>query len=133
MQVIRICGYNTAKTKGMTMQKRLTKKERFFNNITLAADDDVYVGIDVHKINCHIAIWLNNGIALTFVTPSDNLMIAHTLGKLAPGLKKIVYEAGPTGFSLARTLEAFLLPVAVIAPSKTIKQHLFCKFSFGLN
>jgi hypothetical protein len=37
----------------MTMQKRLTKKERFFNNITLTADDEVYVGIDVHKINTH--------------------------------------------------------------------------------
>ncbi len=51
------------------MQKRLTKKDQFFNNINLTVDDDVYVGIDVHKIKCHIAIWLNNGIALTFVTP----------------------------------------------------------------
>jgi hypothetical protein len=47
----------------MTMRKRLTKKERFFNNINLTSDDEVYVGIDVHKIKCHIAIWLNNGIA----------------------------------------------------------------------
>jgi transposase len=89
----------------MAMQKRLTKKERFFNNINLTADDEVYVGIDVHKIKYHVAIWLNNGIALTFVTPSDNLAIAHTLGKLTPGLKQIVYEAGPTGFSLARMVE----------------------------
>ena len=37
----------------MTMQKRLTKKDRFFNNINLTLDDDVYVGIDVHKTNCH--------------------------------------------------------------------------------
>ena len=50
------------------MQKRLTKKDRFFNNINLTVDDDVYVGIDVHKTNCHIAIWLNEAIALTFVT-----------------------------------------------------------------
>jgi hypothetical protein len=61
----------------MAMQKRLTKKDYFFNNINLTADDEVYVGIDVHKIKCHIAIWLNNGIALTFVTPSDNLAIAQ--------------------------------------------------------
>jgi transposase len=105
----------------MAMQKRLTKKDYFFNNINLTADDEVYVGIDVHKIKCHIAIWLNNGIALTFVTPSDNLAIAQMLHKLTPGLKQIVYEAGPTGFSLARTLEAFSLPVAVIAPSKTLR------------
>jgi len=103
------------------MQKRLTKKDYFFNNINLTVDDDVYVGIDVHKINCHIAIWLNNGIALTFVTPSDNVAIAQMLHKLTPGLKQIVYEAGPTGFSLAWTLKAASLPVAVIAPSKTLR------------
>jgi len=44
----------------MTMRKRLTKKDRFFNNINFTADDDVYVGIDVHKVDYHIAIWLNN-------------------------------------------------------------------------
>jgi len=47
----------------MAMQKRLTKKDYFFNNINLTADDEVYVGIDVHKIKYHVAIWLNNGIA----------------------------------------------------------------------
>jgi len=31
------------------MEKSLTKKDRFFNNINLTGDDDVYVGIDVHK------------------------------------------------------------------------------------
>ena len=103
------------------MQKRLTKKDRFFNNINLTVDDGVYVGIDVHKTNCHIAIWLNEAIVLTFVTPSDNVAIAQMLSKLKPGLKQIVYEAGPTGFSLARTLRAASLPVAVIAPSKTLR------------
>ena len=115
----------------MAMQKRLTKKDRFFNNINLTADDEVYVGIDVHKIKYHVAIWLNNGIALTFVTPSDNLAIAHTLSKLTPALKQIVYEAGPTGFSLARTLEAFSLPIAVIAPSKTLRPSGLIWFNLG--
>jgi len=105
----------------MAMQKRLTKKDRFFNNINLTVDDEVYVGIDVHKVKCHIAIWLNEAIALTFVTPSDNVAIARMLHNLKPGLKKIVYEAGPTGFSLARALKLALLPVAVIAPSKTLR------------
>ena len=63
------------------MKKRLTKKERFFNNIDLTVDDDVYVGIDGHKINCHIAVWLNKAIALTFVTPSDNIAIAKNAKK----------------------------------------------------
>ena len=46
------------------MQKRLTKTKRFFNNINLTSDDEVYVGIDVHKINYHVAIWLNDATVL---------------------------------------------------------------------
>jgi transposase len=103
----------------MTMKKTLSKKQRFFNKINLTTDDEVYVGIDVHKKNCHIAVRLNGALALTFVAPSDNIAIAQTLGKLNPAIKKIVYEAGPTGFSLARALEKASLPIAVIAPSKT--------------
>ena len=103
----------------MTVKKTLSRKQRFFNNINLTTDDEVYVGIDVHKANCHIAIRLNGGLALTFVSPSDNIAIAQMMAKLNPALKKIVYEAGPTGFSLARVLREASLPVAVIAPSKT--------------
>ena len=121
MQVIRLAVIIPAKTnlKGMTMKKTLSRKQRFFNKINLTTDDDVYVGIDVHKTNCHIAIRLNGDLALTFVSPSDNIAIAQMMAKLDPALKKIVYEAGPTGFSLARTLQKASLPVAVIAPSKT--------------
>ncbi|MBU8902057.1 MAG: hypothetical protein KOO69_04905 [Victivallales bacterium] len=69
------------------MRKRLTKKDRFFNDINFTADDDIYVGIDVHKVDYHIAIWLNNGIALTFVAPADNSAIARELDKLTPGIR----------------------------------------------
>ena len=103
----------------MTVKKTLSRKQRFFNKINLTTDDEVYVGIDVHKKNCHIAIRLNGALALTFVAPSDNIAIAQMMGKLNPALKQIVYEAGPTGFSLARVLKKASLPVAVIAPSKT--------------
>ena len=37
--------------KGMTMRKRLTKKDRFFNDINFTADDDIYVGIDACRVN----------------------------------------------------------------------------------
>ena len=51
------------------MQKRLTQKDGFFNNIKRAVDDDVYVGIDVDKINCRIAIWLNEVICTPKTDP----------------------------------------------------------------
>jgi len=118
MQVIRLAVIMPAKTnaKGMTVKKTLSRKQRFFNKISLTADDKVYVGIDVHKKNCHIAIRLNGALALTFVAPSDNIAIARMMCKLNPAVKKIVYEAGPTGFSLARELKKLhcLLPLSLL-------------------
>jgi transposase len=105
----------------MAMNQNVPKKERFFKQVKLTSTDEVYIGIDVHKINCHIAIRLNGAIALTYVTPSDNLGIVRQMQQLQPAVRKIVYEAGPTGFSLVRTLRAASLPAAVIAPSKTLR------------
>jgi hypothetical protein len=103
------------------MNQNVPKKERFFKQVKLTSTDEVYVGIDVHKINCHIAIRLNGVIALTYVTPSDNPGIVRQMQQLQPAVRKIVYETGPTGFSLVRTLRAASLPAAVIAPSKTLR------------
>jgi len=41
------------------MKPTLSKKQRFFNQINLTRDDDLYIGIDVHKANYHIALYLN--------------------------------------------------------------------------
>ena len=51
MQVIRLAVIMPAKTylKGMAVKKTLSKKQRFFNNINLTTDDEVYVGIDVQR------------------------------------------------------------------------------------
>jgi transposase len=101
------------------METTLSKKQRFFNQINLTKDDDLYIGIDVHKANYHVALYLNGGHAIDFITPADNAKLCATLKKLQPAIKNIVYEAGPTGYSLARQLELESLPVHVIAPSKT--------------
>ena len=101
------------------MKASLSKKQRFFNQIRLTKDDYLYVGIDVHKATYHVALYLNGSHAIDFVTPADNDNICQTLKKLQPAIKKIVYEAGPTGYSLARVLQEQSLPVQVIAPTKT--------------
>lgn len=105
----------------MAMHQILSKKERFFKQVKFTSRDEVYVGIDVHKINCHIAIRLNGAIVLTYVTPSDNSALVRQMQRLQPALRKVVYEAGPTGFSLVRALRQASLPAAVIAPSKTLR------------
>jgi transposase len=105
----------------MAMKKILSNKARFFEQVTFTADDEVYVGIDVHKKTYHLAIWLNGNIVLTYVTSADNQALIQQLRRLEPGLRKVVYEAGPTGFGLVRALRAASLPAAVIAPSKTLR------------
>lgn len=101
------------------MKATLSKKQRFFNQIKLTKDDDLHIGIDVHKATYHIALYLNGGHAIDFITPADNIKTCMTLKKLKPAIKNIVYEAGPTGYSLARQLQQESLPIQVIAPSKT--------------
>src|SRR4030042_3702042 len=104
------------------MAKIISNKQNWFNKINLTKDDRLYVGVDVHKKSYAVAVWLNNALAVDFVMPADNLQLASMLEKLRIALKQVVYEAGPTGYSLARTLQQANLPVQVVAPSKTPRQ-----------
>ena len=104
------------------MKTIVSNKQNWFNKINLTKDDEIYIGIDVHKISHHIAVWLNDAPAIDFVMPADNQKILTMLEKLCIAIKLIVYEAGPTGYSLARLLQDAKLPIRVIAPSKTPRQ-----------
>lgn len=104
------------------MAKIVSNKQNWFNRISLTKDDRLYIGVDVHKKSYAVAVWLNNALAVDFVMPADNLQLASMLEKLRIALKQVVYEAGPTGYSLARTLRQANLPVQVVAPSKTPRQ-----------
>jgi len=82
----------------------------------------IHVGLDVHKDSISI------GVAQPGREPGKLLTkIAHHLPKLLKQLDKlgtpsqlhVVYEAGPTGFGLARSLLAKGYGCEVIAPSKT--------------
>jgi transposase len=100
----------------------VSKKQKWFNTIRLTQNDDLYVGIDAHKKSLHIALWLNAAPTIDFVSPSDSKKLIETLSKLRPALRMVVYEAGPTGYSLARAMQNAGLPVSVVAPSKTPRQ-----------
>jgi len=101
------------------MKQRLSNKHKWLKNIHLTADDDLYIGIDAHKKSFHVALWLNDAPAVDFVTTAQTTKLIETLDKLRPAIKRIVYEAGPTGYPLARALQKAHLPVNVVAPSKT--------------
>lgn len=80
----------------------------------------VFVGLDVHKDSIMIATAVNDGSP---ATPID--LVPHDFAKLLKRLKRIgkpdqlrvCYEAGPTGYELARRLRAEGIWCTVIAPS----------------
>lgn len=90
--------------------------------VTVTCDDKVYVGLDVHKRSIHCTVRVNGQLVATLVMPNDPDAVISTLKPLEPGMQKIVYEAGPTGYTLARALQKIRWPVEVIAAGKTPKE-----------
>jgi transposase len=102
-----------------TAMTKVSNKLTWFKTIHLTEQDLVYVGLDVHKKSIYVAIWLNGQLGLTFVMPANVGKVVGMLEPLRVALKKVVYEAGPTGFGLARALQKAGLPVGVVAPAQT--------------
>ena len=97
---------------------KLPKIDNFFNTVNLTADDDLFVGIDVHKKSYHVALFLNNAPVTDFVMPSNKQQLIKKLKPASKALKNIAYETGPFGYSLARNLKKSDMPVCVAATSK---------------
>ena len=81
--------------------------------------DRVVVGLDVHKKQIHAAVRINGVEVGTHVLPARPAVVEKFLAPYRAGLKHVVYEAGPTGYGLARHLRRAGVSVDVIAPSKT--------------
>jgi transposase len=81
----------------------------------------LHVGIDVHKKSYHVAVWSESRrqIVGQWVTAADGARMVEQLEPLRRAIVHVVYEAGPTGYWLARMLRQAGLAVDVIAPSKT--------------
>jgi transposase len=87
--------------------------------LALAEGDQIVVGLDVHKKTVYAALRCNAQEQATWVMPMRPETVVASLAPLKSALKKIVYEAGPTGYGLARALRKAGLPVEVVAPGKT--------------
>jgi transposase len=88
-------------------------------SLSVTGSDQVHVGLDVHKKSIHAAVWMNGQVVRHWVMPADGRGVLAKLEPLRAGLKRVVYEAGPTGFGLGRRLRSAGFPVEVVAPSKT--------------
>jgi transposase len=79
----------------------------------------LFIGLDVHKSSIHAAIHGDGRKMADWRTSSDNEALAGQLLPLKPRIASIAYEAGPTGFSLARVLKRHGFQVVVCAPAHT--------------
>jgi transposase len=77
-----------------------------------------WMGLDVHKRSYYIALLRFDGSVFTWSAPSDPEKIVELIHKHQICILGACYEAGPTGFSLARTLKNAGIPVTVAAPNK---------------
>jgi transposase len=97
----------------------VTRAKGSRKSLKVGRSDVVHVGLDVHKRSIHVAVWLNGRVVRHWVMPADPDQVVAHLGPLRAALVRVVYEAGPTGYRLARRLRSAGLPVQVVAPSKT--------------
>lgn len=89
--------------------------------IRLDPREVVHVGVDVHKASYHVALYSTpREVVATWVQPARPVALIDRLGPIRNRVARVVYEAGPTGFSLARRLAEAKLPVQVIAPSRML-------------
>jgi transposase len=82
-------------------------------------EDTVFLGMDVHKDSISVGI-LNPGQETPDVEKifNDDESVRRLVGRLGePGLVRVCYEAGPTGYDLARLLRQIGVGCEVIAPS----------------
>ncbi len=94
------------------MEKRSTKNRK----VGIGKKDLVYVGLDVHKRSIYAAVRVNGVEEATRSLPAKAEAVVKFLKRYRPGLRRVVYEAGPTGYGLARHLKTEGIPVEVLAP-----------------
>ena len=89
--------------------------------LELAEGEQVFIGIDVHKASYSVAVYScqRGELVRQWKQPADAFALIDSIGPFRQQIVQIVYEAGPTGFELARALLAHEFAVAVVAPSLT--------------
>ncbi len=84
----------------------------------------IHLGLDVHKLSITAGVLEAAASAPVLQRiGSDDAAVRQLIGKCGdPSRLKVCYEAGPTGFTLARTLESWGVACDVVAPSRIPKQ-----------
>ena len=86
--------------------------------------EPIWIGVDVHKRSYHVALLRSDSKTYTFVAPACPETFVKLCRRLDLLISGVVYEAGPTGFSLARVLQAERIPVIVAAPRAVMNRAI---------
>ena len=101
-------------------QKSLTSKD-----LRIAEGEKIVIGIDTHKETNKVALYSSERkcIVKSWGQSSEPEACVSVFKGIKDHIEAIYYEAGPTGFGLARALEKSGFCVHVVAPSKTPTQR----------
>ena len=103
------------------MNKKSKKVGAAQSGLTLQDEEKIHVGCDVHAGKYAVALWSpqRGEWVGEWVQADDDLALIKRLEPLRPHVVRVVYEAGPTGFGLARALCQAGFAANVIAASHT--------------
>ncbi len=95
------------------------KSERIRRFAASVGEEPVFVGVDVHKRTYSVALFCaTDGQTETWNCPADEAGLAGQLRGLGCHIEQVVYETGPTGFSLCRALRAAGFNASVAAATR---------------
>jgi transposase len=105
---------NTAMAKNVADPRRKSKK------VELLDGERVFVGLDVHKGTYSVALYVDGrGQVAEWTQPASPDTLIRKLHPIKSQVARVVYEAGPTGFTLYRALIEVGFDAGVIAASHT--------------
>ena len=103
------------------VKKNAPRGKAILGKIKVDEKETIYVGVDVHKKQYHVAVWsrMREALIASWVgAPSAQALIGD-LEPVRDHVAGVVYEAGPTGFALARRLKEDGWPIEVISAAHT--------------
>jgi transposase len=110
----------TGQKETTAMENKVAGSRRVGKELRLLPEEAAFVGVDVHKRSYHVSVWteLREWVA-QWTQPADPEALCRRLEAVRRQVAHVVYEAGPTGFALARLLRGHGFAADVVAPSKT--------------
>jgi len=103
------------------MKRSLTPKAKPNKPIVFLSEERVDIGVDTHKKTYDATLWseTRQSVVSRWVQPSSPQTLIARLLPYKDHIRRIVYEAGPTGYALVRALRCAGFRADVIAPSRT--------------